>query len=278
MTGYGRGGSGNFKVEVRSFNHRGLDIQSKIPSYLYSYEPEIKKTVKKFFHRGHIELFITPEEEEAIRLKINKPLAKELYNALKSLKEELSIPGDVGINIIASQKNIFLQEEQEVKLTDLHIALESALKELEEMRIREGENLFRDIIERMHFIKEHINNLEDKRTEFVTNAKRMLLEKLKDLLGDTSIEESRLIQEVAILLGRSDITEELVRIKSHLKYMEDMLKTDAPIGKKMDFLTQELHRELNTISSKAASPEISSLVIELKDEVEKIREQAQNLE
>lgn len=278
MTGYGIGVNENFKVEVRSSNHRGLDIHVKIPPYLYFYEPEIRRLVRKNFSRGRIEIFVSPPQTETMRLKINKPLARELYYALTSLKDELSIPGDIGIAVLASQRDIFLQEEPEVEFTAFHDALDAALEDLKEMRIKEGENLVRDIMERARTIKEYIKHLEDKRAEFITNAKKALSERLKELLTDTSIDEARLALGVAILLERSDITEELVRIKSHSRYMEDLFEEGGSVGKKLDFLTQELQRELNVIGSKAASPEIIPIIIRLKDEIEKIREQVQNLQ
>jgi len=277
MTGYGMEINGDFRVEVRSSNHRGLDTQVKIPFYLYFYEPEIRRLVKKNFTRGRIEVLIS-HQAETVRLKINKPLAKELYGALRSLKDELSITGDIGIDVLLLQRDLFLQEEPEFELTSLHKALDAALESLKEMRIREGENLIREITDRANTIKEHIKHLEDKKAGFIINAKDALSERLRDLLSNTLIDDSRLIQEVAILLERTDITEELVRIKSHLRYMEDILERGGSIGKKMDFLTQELQRELNAISSKIASPEVSPIIIELKDEVEKIREQVQNLQ
>lgn len=278
MTGYGRGEVGNYKVEVRSSNHRNLDIRINVPSYLYYYEPKIRNTVKEKFHRGRIEILAPKSEGDNIKLKINKSLAKEYYHALVSLKDELSISDNVGINVLALQKDIFLLEESEVEITTFHKALEAALEELKKMRLDEGKNLVDDITKRIHLLNKHLTCMEDKRTEFVTNAKRVLTKKLKNLLDNSSIDDSRLIQETAILVERLDITEEIVRIKSHLKYTEDILRSGNVIGKKMDFLAQELHRELNTIGSKAANAEISTLVVEMKHELEKIREQTQNLQ
>lgn len=278
MTGYGRGEVGNYKVEVRSSNHRNLDIRINVPSYLYYYEPKIRNTVKEKFHRGRIEILAPKSEGDNIKLKINKSLAKEYYHALVSLKDELSISDNVGINVLALQKDIFLLEESEVEITTFHKALEAALEELKKMRLEEGKNLVDDITKRIHLLNKHLTCMEDKRTEFVTNAKRVLTKKLKNLLDNSSIDDSRLIQETAILVERLDITEEIVRIKSHLKYTEDILRSGNVIGKKMDFLAQELHRELNTIGSKAANAEISTLVVEMKHELEKIREQTQNLQ
>lgn len=278
MTGYGMGVVSDFKVEVRSTNHRHLHIQVTVPPCFYYYEPEIKRMVKENFHRGHIEIFLSRPEANNIKLKINKSLAREYYDALVSLKNELSIPGDVGIDVLVLQKDIFLLEEAEVEIAVFRKAIESALEELKKMRIKEGKNLVDDITKMMHLLNNYISHIEEKRAEFIANAKVMLAEKLKNLLSDILIDESRLIQEVAILIERSDITEEIVRIKSHLKYMEDILKQGGIVGKKMDFLAQELYRELNTIGSKAASAEISTLVVEMKNELEKIREQIQNLE
>lgn len=280
MTGYGRGVAGSFSVEVRSTNHRNLHIQINSPSYLYCYEPEIRNMVKEKFHRGYIEIFLSKSERDDIKLKINKSLAKEYYHALVSLKNELSIHDNVGINILALQKDIFSLEETEVEFRIFREALEAALEELKKMRIKEGKNLVDDINKRMSFLNNHISCIEDRRIEFITNAKVMLTEKLKNLLDNSNIliDDSRLIQETAILVERSDITEEIVRIKSHLKHIKDVFGRGDVIGKKLGFLAQELHRELNTISSKVANAGISLLVVEMKDELEKIREQIQNLQ
>lgn len=278
MTGYGSGAVGGFKVEIRSFNHRNLDIRVNVPSSLYSYEPEIRNLIKEKFHRGHIEIFVPEAGGDNIRLRINKHLAKEYYQALVSLKDELSIPDNVGINVLALQKDIFSVEESEVDISIFREALQAALNDLKKMQMEEGKKLADDIMKRIHFLNTHVPRIEDKRMGVITNAKTRLTEKLKDLLGNILIDDSRLIQEAAILVERTDITEEIVRIKSHLKHMEDVLRFGGAIGKKVDFFAQELHRELNTISSKGADAEISVLVIEMKHEVEKIREQIQNLQ
>ncbi len=278
MTGYGRGVTENFKVEIRSSNHKNRDIRINIPSYLYYYEPEIRNMVKEKFQRGRIEIFVPKPEEENLKLKINKSLAKEYYRALVSLKDELSIREDIGINILASQRDIFSQEEPEIEIPTFHKALEIALEELKKMRIEEGTNLAEDITRRIAFLNRNIVVLEEKRIVFVENARTILADKLKKFLTNISIDETRLIQETAILVEKSDITEEIIRIKSHLKYTENILAGSDVIGKKLEFLVQELHRELNTISSKTADAEISKLVIEMKHELEKIREQIQNLQ
>jgi uncharacterized protein (TIGR00255 family) len=278
MTGYGRGESDHFKVEIRSSNHKGLDININAPHYLFSYDPEIRKRVKQRFSRGRIDIHVLKSEIEGIRLKINKSLAREYYNALVSLKNELSIPDDIGIDVLASQREIFSVEEPEIDIDKFYAALDSALEELKNTRVEEGKNLIEDIKKRIELLNVYITNIENRRTTFIANAQQRLLERLKELLEDVSIDESRLIQETAFLIEKSDITEEIVRIKSHLKHSQDILKSGDTIGKKIDFFVQELRREVNTIGSKSQDVEIVTNVVEMKHELEKIREQAQNLQ
>jgi len=278
MTGYGSGVADDFKVEARSTNHKYLYIQLNLPTYLYRYEHDIRNIVKERFSRGHIEIFLSRLKEDTVKIRLNKALAKEYYHAFVSLKDELPITDNIGFNVLAQQRDIFSLEETEVEFLPFRDALEVALAELEGMRLSEGKNLTDDIKKRIHFLLNHIVYLEDKRVKFVANAKETLTARLKELLGNTLIDDTRLIQEVAILVERSDITEEIVRIKSHLSHMEDVVEHGDVIGKKINFFVQELHRELNTIGSKSVNAEISALVVEMKDELEKIREQAQNLE
>ena len=277
MTGYGRGVAGNIKVEARSLNHKTLDIQIKLPSFIFSYENEIRKLIKSRFQRGHIEISITKPESDIVKIKINKPLAMEYYNALVSIKDELSLQGDIDINVLASYRDIFCLEE-EAKIDELNKAVETALSELEKMRIEEGRNLVDDISVRIQLLSRYINDIEERRNAIITDTKQRLYERLKEFLGDITIDESRLIQEAAILIERADITEEIVRIKRHLNHAVEVLKSGDTIGKKMDFLVQELRREINTTGSKTNDVEIVNSVIEMKHEIEKIKEQIQNLQ
>lgn len=278
MTGYGKGTSGNFKVEIRSSNHKNLDIHINIPYYLFSYEPEIKKIIKKTIDRGHIEILVPKQEMDNIKLKVNKSLAREYYNAFVSLRDELSLSDNIGIDMLASQRDIFILDEPEIDVSDFYKALEAALEELNRTRIEEGKNLIHDISERIILIAEYIANIEQQKAEFAASARGRLYERLKEFLGDIQIDEARLIQETAILIEKSDITEEIVRIKSHLKHFAEVLKSNDTIGKKLDFIIQELRREVNTIGSKAQYFEIANNVVEVKHELEKIREQVQNLQ
>lgn len=278
MTGYGMGEAESYRVEVRSTNHKGMYVQVNLPQYLFPYESEVRNLIKERFHRGYFEIYLSRLKGENLNLKINIPLAKEYYQALVSLKDELSIPDNVDINVLAMQKDIFHIEEVGVKVSVFRKAFDAALEELEKMRVNEGKHLVEDIIKRTNTLNNKIASVEGKREQFVMNSKKVLTERLKNLLCDVKIDDSRLIQEVAILVERSDITEEVVRIKSHLNHMEDILQKGDEIGKKIGFMVQEVHRELNTIGSKAFDSEISVLVVDMKYELEKIREQVQNLE
>ncbi len=278
MTGYGSGAEGDFKVEARSSNHRNLYIQINVPSYLYYYEPEIRKLLKETFHRGRIEIFTSKSEGNNVKLKANKAFAREYYDALVDLKKELSISDDVGINLLAMQKEIFSLQEPEIEIQSFRKALETALEGLRAMRLEEGNTLIGDITGRIQSLNSYLSEVEDRRADFIANSRTLLTEKIKTVIGNTLLDESRIIQEVAILMEKSDITEEIVRLKSHLGHAENMLKSETIIGKKLDFLSQEIHRELNTIGSKSTDAGISTLIVEMKHELEKIREQTQNLQ
>ncbi|RJR21880.1 MAG: YicC family protein [Nitrospiraceae bacterium] len=278
MTGYGKGSAGNFRVEIRSSNHKNLDININIPYYLFSYEPEIKKIIKKSVERGRVEVFVPKQELDNIKLKVNKTLAREYYNAFVSLRDDLSLSDNIGIDLLASQRDLFMLDEPEIDLENFYRALEAALEGLTKTRVEEGTNLIHDISQRLELIRNYLSGIEQKRDEFIASSREKLHERLKEMLGDIQVDETRLVQEVAILIERSDITEEIVRFRSHLKHFSEVIKTEDSVGKKLDFIVQELRREINTIGSKAQQFEIASNVVEVKHELEKIREQIQNLQ
>ncbi|MBL7031961.1 MAG: DUF1732 domain-containing protein [Nitrospira sp.] len=235
MTGYGKGIAGNFRVEIRSSNHKNLDININVPHFLFSQDPEIRKSVKKIFNRGRIEIFVPRQEMDSVKLKVNKTLAREYYNALVSLKDELSLPDDPGIDMIASHRDIFLMDDPEINADDFYNALNDALDELKKTRIEEGENLIADIKARVLSLEEYTRNIENKRADFAVTAHQKLKDRLRELLDDVEVDEARLIHETAILVEKSDITEEIVRIKSHLGLFAEILGSGDTIGKKIDF-------------------------------------------
>ncbi len=278
MTGFGRGASDNFKVEVRSSNHKNIDVHINIPHYLFSYDHEIRKIVRQKFSRGRIDIYIPKHEVSNVKLKVNMDLAKEYYNALFTLKSELSIDQEIGIGILASQRDIFVMDEPEIDEGELFGAVELGLEELTRTREEEGRNLINDILIRLQLIDKSLSLIEDGRDTYITNAQKRLYDRLKDLLGAVQMDESRLVQETAIIIEKSDITEEIVRLKSHMKQFGDVLKSGDTIGKKLDFIIQEMRREINTISAKTHDIEVTTIIVEMKHEIEKIKEQIQNLQ
>ncbi len=278
MTGYGKGTAGNFRVEIRSSNHKNLDININVPYFLFSQDPKIRKVVKKKFNRGRIEIFVPRQEMNSVKLKVNKTLAREYYNALVSLKDELSIKDEVSISMISSQRDVFIMDDPEINDDDFYSALNNALDELKETRIEEGVNLIADIKIRVRSLEDYTDQIEKKRAGFTAIAHQKLKDRLKELLDGVDIDETRLIHETAILVDKSDITEEIVRIKSHLGLFAGILESGDTIGKKIDFFIQELRREVNTIGSKSQDVEITTAVVEMKHDLEKIKEQVQNLQ
>ncbi len=278
MTGYGRGTSDNFKVEVRTSNHKNLDIHLNIPHYLYSYDHEIRKNVRKKCSRGRIDIYMPKQEVESVKLKVNKALAREYFEALVSLKNELLISEEVGIDLLASQRDIFLVDEPDIDENELFSAVESALEELAKSRAEEGGHLADDIRNRLKLLDEYLLRVEGRRGEYIADARQKLHDRLKEFLGDVQMDESRLIQETAVIIEKSDITEEIVRIKSHMKQFREVLESGDTIGKKLDFIVQEMRREVNTISSKTHDIDIATNVVEMRHEIEKIKEQVQNLQ
>ncbi len=278
MTGYGRGTSGNFKIEARSSNHKNIDIHINLPYYLFSYETGIRKLVKKKLNRGRVDVYVPKQDIEGIKLNVNRTLAKEYYNALTLLKDELSINEEIGIQLLASQRDIFFMDEPEVNTDDLYKAVDLAIDDLMKSRSDEAKELIDDISKRLHLLYQNLKAIEDQREEFISSAQDRLRDRIKELLDDQDVDESRLIQETAYLIEKSDITEEIVRMKSHLKQFEAVLNSGDTIGKKLDFIVQELRREINTISAKVQDAGISTNAVESKHELEKIKEQIQNLQ
>ena len=278
MTGYGKGETDSFRVEIRSINHKNLDIKLSLPQYLYCHELDIKKEVRKRFPRGRIEVYVFKQEEGKRNLTLNMDVAREYFEELKSLKEELSIDGDISLNNIAAQRDIFLYEEEDIELPKLFDALGNALDELEKSRMDEGAVLVNDMSGRIEILNKCLSSIKSRRKEYIDGAKVRLYERLKEILENTPIDETRLIQETAILIERSDITEEIVRAESHLMRIGELSVEGGAVGKKIDFFVQELRREVNTIGAKASDIDIIRQTVDMKNELEKIREQVQNIQ
>jgi uncharacterized protein (TIGR00255 family) len=287
MTGYGKGevsyGGGRVTVEIRSVNHRYGEIYVKLPRNLIVFENDVRKFVSERLKRGKIEVFVQHESSaEAAPFAVNFTLAKAYHEALTSLKNRLGLAGEVSIQLIAAQKDVLTAEEDHSLDEALRQALLSAAKSgvetLEVMRSREGEALLNDLRKRMETVAALADKVARRAPLVVSEYSVRLKERLAQLTADNAISEERLAQEVAIMADRCDITEELVRLDSHLKQFGSALSLGEPVGRKLDFLLQEMSREVNTMGSKANDAEIAFHVVELKTEIEKIREQVQNIE
>ncbi len=288
MTGYGRGQwSGENKqmeAEIRSFNHRYLDVSVRLPRKLNPLEGQVRNLIKQRVSRGRLEVSVQMEDtsSEEQRLELDLSLARDLHLALKSLKEGLNLPGEIGLDTLTNFRDIFVRKEVEIDLEKewvaLQAALESALTNLEQMRQNEGLNLRADFLSRLKNVEDLADRIAEKGPLALNASRNRLAERVAELSGGIEIDPSRLAQEVAFLAERSDISEELVRIKSHLAQFREMLDRQEPMGRKMEFLLQEFNREANTIGSKANDAGISYMTVEIKSELEKMREQVQNVE
>jgi len=288
MTGYGRGdweGDGKrIEVEVKSFNHRFLDIVPHLPRRLDPLEPQVRNQVRQRLSRGRIEVSVQIDDSSRGEQKLELDLrsARDYYQALKSLQENLGISGEVRLETVAAFRDIFVRKETPLDLekewTALQGALQKALDHLEEMRRQEGRVLREDLLGRVKSIEGRGQEIEKRNDSALPAYRDRLAERIRVLSEGVPVDPARLAQEVAILAERSDITEELVRLRSHLNQFREMLDQAEPVGRKLDFLIQEINRETNTIGSKSIDAGIGQTVVVMKSELEKIREQLQNIE
>lgn len=290
MTGFGRSeysdGKRNIIAEVRAVNHRYSDITVKMPRRYSFTEEALKNLVKGVARRGKIDLSIIVENitEDDTNIKLNTMVARQYYNNLRELQKEFDLSGEVTLPFLASLPDVMkaipdVEDEEAVKEC-LSRAVQEAAKKLDEMRIVEGAKLAEDILMRSGLIREFVKKIGDRSPETTANYVEKLRERIRDLTsGSVEIPEDRILLEAAIFADKCSITEELVRLDSHIKQLGDIISTsNQPDGKKLDFLVQEMNREANTIGSKANDIEITNLVLDIKSEIEKIREQVQNIE
>lgn len=290
MTGFGRGeyndGKRNIIVEIKSVNHRYSDISVKMPRRYSFVEDKVKNTVKEKIKRGKVDVSIMVENltENDVHINLNTMLAQQYYDNLKSLKETFDVSGEITLSMLAGMPDVLkaipdVDDEEEMTQCILQPVREAAAN-LEAMRSVEGEKLAADLLMRGGLIKDLVDQIEE-RAELVPKAyTEKLRERIKELLsGSVTVPEDRILVEAAIFADKCNITEELTRLKSHMDQMSSIIeKSTQPDGKKLDFLVQEMNREANTIGSKANDIQITSLMLQIKAEIEKIREQVQNIE
>jgi len=290
MTGYGRAEAvldgQKFVVEIKSLNHRFLEISLRLPSSLAALEIEIKKKIGERLIRGKVDMTLRRDThtgaENGHCLALNLPLARNYFDLLMQLKQSLDLRDDIRLEMIAGQKDVIVQVESPQDMTAiwrrLTIVLDEALDGLIEMRRREGEILSQDLSSRLDLIARRLIGIEAKAPQVVLEYQARLADRIRELTGGLVIDEARLSQEIAIFAEKSDITEEIVRFRSHIGQFLEMLEHEEAIGRKVDFLIQEMSREINTVGSKSSDADISKHVIEIKGELAKLREQVQNLE
>lgn len=288
MTGYGRveapGQDRNIVVEIKSVNHRFLEISLKVPQALFPLELEFKKKIGEKIKRGRLEVFIRLEAQSTntAPAMINLEAARNYFAALQRLKDEFGLQEEISLKTLAGFREIFLQPaETEIGpeiLKQVGVALEEALDMMVRMRQEEGAAIYRDMEQRLDFIRGILDVIKARSPQVVVEYQRRLTERIKELTAGCAIDDSRLAQEAAIFADKSDITEEIVRMHSHIDQFFALLQSEEAEGKKIDFLLQEMNREINTIGSKSNDAEIARQVIEVKSELSKLREQAQNIE
>lgn len=289
MTGFGRGEYCNedysCSVEIKTLNHRYNDIFIKMPKHIYFLEEKIKKVVKTSIGRGRVEIYINLEYlgERDVDIKTDVSLAKSYFNALDNLNKNLGIQDEITLAHILAEDDIIKIDKKELDeeeiWTGLKEALNFALKETVNMRIQEGRELFKDIKSNLLIVKEKTKKIEERSPIVIEEYKEKLKERAEELLkGEYELDEERLANEVVFFADKSNINEEVIRLYSHINQFFESLKEKEPVGRKLDFLIQEMNREVNTIGSKANDMEISKNVVEIKSELEKIREQIQNVE
>ena len=290
MTGFGRGeytdGKRNIIVEIRAVNHRYSDITIKMPRRYSFAEDKIKNTVKDIARRGKIEVSVMVENitEDDTRIKLNTMVARQYYDNLNELKKEFDLTGEVTLQLLSGLPDVMkaipdVEDEEEISKC-LELSAKLATEKLDEMRIVEGSKLAEDLIRRGETIRGLLTIIERRSPKVVEVYAEKLKSRIKELIGNNiAVPEDRILLEAAVFADKCSITEELVRLDSHIIQLETIItNSNQPDGKKLDFLIQEMNREANTIGSKANDMEITNVMLEIKSEIEKIREQVQNIE
>ncbi|NLW55762.1 MAG: YicC family protein [Firmicutes bacterium] len=289
MTGYGRfkleDDSGfNITVEIKSVNHRFLDLSFRLPKNYLWLEESLVKVIKPHFQRGRIDVFVSIEHqftEQSAQLTVNRGLLTAYLQQFKQLKKEFKLPGKIRMEQLLMLPELFTMKEEineEALQQAACKALQGAAEALLEMRRKEGEMIAADLSARLDLLTRNIEEIQELASALPSLYQEKLQSAARELLGEIEVDEQKLATEVLFYVERSAITEEIVRFKSHLAQFRSTLQTTGSIGRKLDFITQELHREINTIAAKTTDLSISQYIVNMKTEIEKIREQVQNIE
>lgn len=288
MTGFGRSEFADarhkFTVEIKSVNHRYLDMNIKMPKKLNFFESAVRSLLKEYIERGKVDVYITYEDytEDNFALKYNAGLAGEYLKYLNQMAEQFGLENDVRVSTLSKYPDVFVMEEQTPDEEELWSGLEKALRmaceQFVESRKAEGEHLKTDLFEKLTNMLTYVDFIEERSPEILKDYRMRLEEKVRELLGDRQMDDARIASEVTIYADKVCVDEETVRLRSHIKTAKDTLEAGGSVGRKLDFIAQEMNREANTILSKANNLEISDTGISLKTDIEKVREQIQNIE
>ena len=288
MTGFGRAevmeGNRKFTVEMKSVNHRYLDINIKMPKKISFFESAVRNLLKEYIQRGKVDVFITYEDynEDNFSLKYNEEAAKEYLGYLQKMSETFGLENDVKVSTLSRYPEVLTLEEQSVDEKELWAVLEKALRaasrQFVESRITEGENLQKDLIGKLDTMLTYVDFIEERSPQILKEYRARLEAKVAELLADTQLDENRIAAEVTIFADKICVDEEAVRLRSHVEATKNTLSEGGSVGRKLDFIAQEMNREANTILSKANDLAISDTGINLKTDIEKVREQIQNIE
>lgn len=288
MTGFGRSEIINEErkiiIEMKSVNHRYSDINIKMPKKLNCFEAAMRNRLKKYIQRGKVDIFITYEDysKSKMAVKYNKDLATEYVAYLNQIRTDFGLYEELKPTVIARFPEVFSLEEQSENNEEIYEFIEKALDEagerFVESRITEGENLKKDLLEKLDSMAKLVAEIEAISPQLIADYKQKLTDKIAELLGDSNIDESRIATEVTIYADKICVDEEIVRLKSHIEAVRNILTEGGAVGRKLDFIVQEMNREANTILSKSGSLSVTDIGINLKTDIEKIREQIQNIE
>ena len=288
MTGFGRceiaDGNRKFTVEIKSVNHRYLDVNIKMPKKLNFFESAIRNLLKEYIERGKVDVFISYEDytEDNFALKYNEDVAAQYLVYLQQMADKFGIENDIRVSALSRYPEVFTMEEQNIDEKELWAGLESAIRgaaeQFVESRIAEGERLRADLIEKLRTMLTYVDYIEERSPQVLKEYRERLDEKVRELLGDKQLDEARIATEVAIFADKICVDEETVRLRSHIQSTIDTLNAGGGMGRKLDFIAQEMNREANTILSKSNDLKVSDTGINLKTDIEKVREQIQNIE
>ena len=289
MTGFGHGEVSNDKnqkvtVEMKSVNHRYCDISLKLPKKLAMFEANIRNIMKEYASRGKIDIYVSYEDlsETAVSLHYNQAMAEEYMQVFKKMQEDFNIETKITAEALAKYPEVVtieeVQQDEEVWWELLEAALRQAAEKFVETRTIEGANLKRDLLGKLDQMAADVTFIEERSPQIIAEYRSKLEEKVKEFLEDSTIEENRIAAEVTLYADKIAVDEEIVRLQSHISSMTDVLESDESIGRKLDFMAQDMNREANTILSKSSDVDLADHAIELKTNVEKVREQIQNIE